>query len=65
MLDNFAIPDMQRAVALRTDNSIKLEVSGGVNLDSIRQIAETGVDYISIGAITKNINAIDLTLLLI
>jgi nicotinate-nucleotide pyrophosphorylase (carboxylating) len=40
----------------------KLEASGGVTLDSIRAIAETGVDYISVGSLTKHLHAIDLSL---
>jgi len=47
------------------NHRVKLEVSGNVNLDSIRAIAETGVDYISVGALTKNIKAIDLSMRLI
>ena len=64
MLDNFDYDTLKEAVALRQDRSIKLEVSGGVTLDTIRKIAETGVDYISVGALTKHVHAIDLTLLL-
>ena len=41
----------------------ELEASGNVTLDSIRKIAETGVDYISVGALTKNVNAIDFSML--
>lgn len=61
LLDNFALADMKKAVAL-TPEHIKLEASGGVARDSLVAIAETGVDYISAGAITKHIKAIDLSL---
>jgi len=61
MLDNFTLEAMKKVVFLN-NRRIKLEVSGGVNLDSIRAIAETGVDYISIGQITKDVTAIDLSM---
>jgi nicotinate-nucleotide pyrophosphorylase len=49
MLDNFQLSDMEKAVAINS-GSVKLEVSGGIDLDSLANIARTGVDYISIGA---------------
>ncbi|MBM4175181.1 MAG: carboxylating nicotinate-nucleotide diphosphorylase [Ignavibacteria bacterium] len=61
MLDNFIIDDMRKAVEL-TDKKCELEVSGGVNLESVRAIAETGVDYISIGALTHSVKALDISL---
>ena len=61
LLDNFDLARMREAVKLNAGRS-KLEGSGGVNLDTVRAIAETGVDRISIGALTKNINAIDLSM---
>jgi nicotinate-nucleotide pyrophosphorylase (carboxylating) len=61
MLDNFSLDDMRTAVAMN-QNAIELEASGNITLDNIRTIAETGVDYISIGALTKNIKAIDLSM---
>lgn len=61
MLDDFADDDLIRAVSLCAGRS-KLEVSGGVDLSRVRRIAETGVDYISVGALTKHIRAIDLSL---
>ncbi len=61
MLDNFSLDDMRTAVAMNT-NEIELEASGNITLENIRTIAETGVDYISIGALTKNIKAIDLSM---
>ena len=61
MLDNFTLADMRSAVALN-HNSIELEASGNITLENIRTVAETGVDFISIGALTKNVRAIDLSL---
>lgn len=64
MLDEFALEDIRAAVALnRAQGAVaKLEVSGSVSLDAVRAIAETGVDFISVGAITKNVRAIDLSM---
>jgi nicotinate-nucleotide pyrophosphorylase (carboxylating) len=71
MLDNFALDDLREAVALRdaatrapftTGGESKyreLEASGNVDLDTLRPIAETGVDFISVGALTKHLRAID------
>lgn len=61
MLDNFSVTDLQAAVALNA-GAIELEASGNIDLNNIRIIAETGVDYISIGALTKNVKAIDLSM---
>jgi len=61
MLDNFDLKNMQQAVALNA-HRVKLEVSGNVNLQTIHEFAATGVDYISVGALTKNIQAIDLSM---
>ena len=61
MLDNFSLADMRNAVALN-QGKVELEASGNISLDNIRDIAETGVDYISIGALTKNVVAIDLSM---
>jgi nicotinate-nucleotide pyrophosphorylase (carboxylating) len=61
MLDNFSLADMQSAVAY-PHHDILLEASGGVTLARIASIAATGVDYISVGDITKNIQAVDLSL---
>lgn len=61
MLDNFTLDDMRRAVKL-TSGRAKLEASGGVTKDTLRSIAETGVGYISIGALTKDCKAIDLSM---
>lgn len=61
LLDNFSLTMMREAVTV-TAGRAKLEVSGNVTLDTIRPIAETGVDYISVGALTKNVRAIDLSM---
>ncbi len=58
MLDNFSIKDIATAVQLN-DRRVELEASGNVDLNTIEAIAKTGVDFISIGAITKNLQAID------
>lgn len=61
MLDNFSLADMRTAVAIN-QKAIELEASGNITLDNIRVIAETGVDFISIGALTKHVKAIDLSM---
>ncbi len=61
MLDNFTVPQLLIAVKL-VAGKVALEASGNISLRNIREIAETGVDYISIGALTKNILAIDLSM---
>jgi nicotinate-nucleotide pyrophosphorylase (carboxylating) len=61
LLDNFSLADMREAVKLNNNRAL-LEASGNVNLSTVRDIAETGVDRISIGALTKNIRAIDLSM---
>ena len=61
LLDNMDNNTLSQAVSLNQQR-VKLEASGGVNIDTIAAIAETGVDYISIGNLTKNINAIDLSM---
>ena len=61
MLDNFSLEDMAEAVKLNS-GAIELEASGNIGLHNIRTIAETGVDYISIGALTKHITAVDLSM---
>lgn len=63
MLDNMSLDAMREAVA-RTGQRVKLEASGGVNLESVRAIAETGVDYISVGALTHSVTALDVSFLL-
>ena len=61
MLDNFELAAMREAVAINTGRA-ELEVSGGVELDQLRDIAATGVDRISIGGLTKHVKAIDLSM---
>lgn len=61
MLDNFDIKEMQAAVTL-TAGRARLEASGNITFDNLRAIAETGVDYISVGGLTKDIRAIDLSM---
>lgn len=61
MLDNFTLDDLRSAVAF-VAGAVELEASGNIDLTTIRAVAQTGVDYISIGALTKNIRAIDLSL---
>ena len=61
MLDELDDDDMRTAVALNAGRA-KLEASGGINRDNLRSVAETGVDYISIGTLTKDIKAIDLSM---
>jgi len=63
MLDNFTLQDIKCAVEINAKRS-KLEVSGGITADSLVNIAAARVDYISIGALTKNVQALDLSLLL-
>jgi nicotinate-nucleotide pyrophosphorylase (carboxylating) len=62
MLDNFDLPTIKEAVRLN-DGKLNLEVSGNVDETSLVAIAEAGVDYISIGTLTKNIQALDLSLI--
>jgi nicotinate-nucleotide pyrophosphorylase (carboxylating) len=61
MLDNFTIPLMREAVDI-TAGRVSLEISGNVDLTTIRAYAETGVDFISVGALTKHVHAVDLSL---
>jgi nicotinate-nucleotide pyrophosphorylase (carboxylating) len=61
LCDNFSIADLIQAVEL-TNNEFPLEASGNIDKDTIVAVAETGVDYISTGSMTKNIQAIDLSL---
>jgi nicotinate-nucleotide pyrophosphorylase (carboxylating) len=61
MLDNFTVEDMREAVKL-VDGRIKLEASGGITLDTVRAFAETGVDVISVGALTHSAKVLDIGL---
>ncbi len=62
MLDNFPLKNICKAVKIN-DGKIKLEISGGVNAKNIRPLAKTGVDYISVGAITKTVIPVELSML--
>ncbi len=64
MLDNFKLQDIRKAVTINPGNA-KLEVSGNINQESLVNVAKTGVDYISVGALTKHCRAIDFSLLLV
>lgn len=62
MLDNFTLDNIRKAVKIAA-GKVKLEISGGVTLKTIHALAETGVDYISVGAITKTVMPIELSML--
>jgi nicotinate-nucleotide pyrophosphorylase (carboxylating) len=64
MLDEFNQPDMGEAVAINRASGcpVKIEASGSVSLETVRAIAATGVDYISVGSITKHVSAVDLSM---
>ena len=70
LLDEFSLADMRTAVELnrtkglagREGRPVKLEASGSMTLETVRPVAETGVDYISIGGITKHVRAVDLSM---
>jgi nicotinate-nucleotide pyrophosphorylase (carboxylating) len=64
LLDDFTHADMRAAVALRNQaaRTVKLEASGSMSLELVRGVAATGVDYISVGALTKNVQAVDLSM---
>jgi len=71
MLDNFSVEqtklavDYIKTIHANSKNQIKLESSGNINENSIRDYALTGVDFVSVGAITKSVQAIDLSLRLL
>jgi len=64
MLDNFSLPTMREGVAMNAGakRRLKIEASGGITTDTIREIALTGVDFISVGSITKHVRAVDLSM---
>jgi len=64
MLDEFSLQAMREAVGVnaRADRPLKLEASGGITTATIREIAQTGVDFISVGSITKHVRAVDLSM---
>lgn len=61
LLDNYSIDELRRAVEINRHGA-ELEASGGISLETIRSVAETGVDAISVGAMTKDLDAVDLSL---
>jgi nicotinate-nucleotide pyrophosphorylase (carboxylating) len=61
LLDNFSLEDLHKAVA-KAKGKAKLEASGNINKENLRSIAETGVDFISIGSLTKHVHAIDFSM---
>ena len=64
LLDNFNLDDIAAAVRLRDSakSDVTLEASGGITLGNVREVAELGVDFISVGSLTKDIKAIDLSM---
>ncbi len=64
LLDNFPLNDLRRAVTLTRETAPRtlLEASGGIELATVGQVAETGVDFVSVGAITKSVEAIDFSM---
>ena len=64
LLDNFSMDDMHAAVTMRdqSNKDVTLEASGGINLATVKEIADSGVDFISVGALTKDIRATDLSM---
>ncbi len=65
LLDEFSLDDLRAAVAMnraQPHGPMKLEASGGITLESVRAIAETGVDFISVGSLTKHVRAVDLSM---
>lgn len=61
MLDNFELDEMRKAVSL-INGKCKVEASGGINIHTVKDIAETGVDFISVGALTHSVKALDISL---
>ena len=61
MLDNFSLEDLRKAV-VRVGGQYPTEASGGIREDTLRPVAETGVDFISCGALTHQIKSLDLSL---
>ena len=59
LLDNFTIEDLQRAVSLNNKKA-KLEASGGITFENARKIAQTGVDYLAVGALTHSAPVLDI-----
>ena len=64
MLDDFSLDDLRAAVTMNqgSGRAVRLEASGGIHLGNVRSIAETGVDFISVGSLTKHVQAVDLSM---
>jgi nicotinate-nucleotide pyrophosphorylase (carboxylating) len=64
MLDNFSLPTMREGVAMNAGakRRLKIEASGGITTETIREVALTGVDFVSVGSITKHVRAVDLSM---
>ena len=64
LLDNFSITDLEKAVEMneQSGDPVELEASGGIEENTLLQVARTGVDFISIGALTKNLRATDFSM---
>jgi nicotinate-nucleotide pyrophosphorylase (carboxylating) len=64
MLDNFSLPTMREGVAMNAGakRRLKIEASGGITAETIREVALTGVDFVSVGSITKHVRAVDLSM---
>jgi nicotinate-nucleotide pyrophosphorylase (carboxylating) len=65
LLDNFSLDEMRQAVAITRSHrnaGIQLEASGNMTLESLRHVAQTGVDFISVGGLTKHLRAVDLSM---
>lgn len=65
LIDNFTLDDMRRAVSItraHRNSRVELEASGNMSLDGVRAVAETGVDFISVGGVTKHVRAVDLSM---
>ena len=63
LLDNMSIEEMMAAVKIAAGR-IPLEASGNITLDNVRQVAETGVDFISVGSLTHSVQALDLSFII-
>lgn len=61
LLDNFSLEEVTQAIAI-AKGKIKLEASGGITLDNIKEYAQLGIDYVSVGALTKHVHAIDFSM---
>ena len=65
LLDEFALDDLRAAVAMNrahANGPIMLEASGGITFETLRSIAQSGVDFISVGSLTKHVRAVDLSM---